>query len=374
MSRSLRIGRILGITIALHYSWFVIFAVVFLTLSSFYFPTYHPNWPSELYWLIGLATAILFFASVLAHELAHSMVALRHGIPVKDITLFILGGVANIKKEADSPSTELAIAAAGPGMSVLLSAFFLGVWYVTRGIFDPLSALAFYLGTTNGMLALFNTIPGFPLDGGRILRAALWRLTNNFRRATRIASLSGQILAYLFVLAGLASAVLGSWANGVWLVFMGWFLHAAAESSYQQSIAYDMLKGVPVSEVMSRDYPVVDEYLSLRQVVEQYASRYNLMAFPVVHGSIFVGAVSVDKIKRVPEENWGRMSVQEVMTSVENLETLDPEACVDQALERLDQEETAQIPVVESGHVVGLLTKSKILQFLKNKEELDKAA
>jgi Zn-dependent protease/CBS domain-containing protein len=365
MNRSLRVGKILGITIALHYSWFVIFTVVFLTLSSFYFPTYHPNWASELYWLLGLSTAALFFGSVLAHELAHSIVALRHGI----ITLFILGGVANIKKEADSPSTELAIAAAGPGMSVLLSAMFLGAWYVTRGLLDPLAAVCFYLGTTNGMLAIFNTIPGFPLDGGRILRAALWRITDNFRRATRVATLSGQILAYLFVLAGLASAVLGNWTNGIWLVFMGWFLHTAAESSYQHAIAYELLKGVPVSEVMSRDYPVVDEYLSLRQVVEQYASRYSLMTFPVVHGSIFVGAVSLDKIKRVPEENWSKTSVQEVMTSAENLDTLDPEACVDQALERLGEEETDQIPVVDQGHVVGLLSKNKILQFVKAKEE-----
>ena len=372
MNGSLRVGEILGIKIVLHYSWFLIFAAVLLTLSKFYYPTYHLDWSEGTYWLVGSATAMLFFVSILLHELAHSLVAIRNGIPVKDITLFILGGVANIKKEADSPMTELAVAAAGPMMSILLAVVFVGIWYGSRQFNEHLSALSFYLATTNGMLALFNMIPGFPLDGGRLLRATLWRWTNNFQRSTFIASTSGRIVAYIFVLAGLGVAITGNLPNGVWLMVIGWFLHSAAESSYENSLASRLLKGVSVAEVMSWDCPVVEEDISLRQLVDDYASKYNMMAFPVVHGAFLVGMVTMDRVKRVPKENWEQMSVSAVMTGTQDLKTVRPSEDVDQALDEIGERDSDQIPVVDGGRVVGLLSKSRIRQFLKVKEQSTK--
>lgn len=370
MNGSLRIGEILGIRIALHYSWFLIFSLVLFTLARFYFPTYYPNWSDFAHWFIGGTTAAFFFASILLHELAHAVVAVRKGIPVKDITLFILGGVSNIKKEADSPRIELAIAIVGPAVSVLLAALFAAIWHASKGFAEEVAAVAFYLATTNGMLALFNMIPGFPLDGGRVLRATLWHWTSNFRRSTLIASTSGRGIAYLFVLVGLGVAITGNWPNGVWLMVIGWFLHTAAESGYEHSLASRLLKGVSVGEVMVRDCPVVAEDTSLKELVEDYASKYNLMAFPVVHGPLLVGMVTMDRVKRVPKENWKQTPVSEIMTGAESLKTLHPSEDVDRALEQMGERDAVQMPVVEEGRVVGLLSKNKILQFLTLKEQM----
>ncbi|MBI2952723.1 MAG: site-2 protease family protein [Chloroflexi bacterium] len=370
MKGSWRVGRICGIVIAIHYSWFVIFGGILVTLAKMYFPNYHPDWSETTYWLVGTATATLFFASVLLHELAHSLVAIRLGIPVRDITLFILGGVANIRKEADSPTTELAVAAAGPAASVGLAVLFGGTWYFSAGFSEQIAALSFYLATTNGMLALFNVIPGLPLDGGRLLRATLWRLSDDFRRATRVASTSGRVIGYLFILTGVGAALIGSWLNGIWLIVIGWFLQNAAESSYQNSLAYSLLKDVSVKEVMTTDCPTVEEYLSVKELVESYVSKYNMVAFPVVHGRRLVGMVTLDSLREVPQQDWEQTFVAEVMTGIENIKTIHPSERADQALEEMGEREISQVPVVDGGRIIGLLSRSGVLQFLKSKERL----
>ncbi|MCL5960751.1 MAG: site-2 protease family protein, partial [Chloroflexi bacterium] len=327
-------------------------------------------WSEGAYWLVGSVTAVLFFVSVLLHELAHSVVAMRHDIPVKHITLFLFGGVANIKREAENPSIELVIAAAGPAASVLLSAFFGIVWFLSRGFSEHLAALSFYLGTINAMLALFNLIPGFPMDGGRILRATLWQLTSNFCQATRVASITGQIVACSFMLGGVLLAVMGNWLNGVWLIFIGWFLHNAVESSYQQSIAQNLLRGVSVAEMMAKDCPVVDENVSLKDLVDDYVLRYAAIAFPVVHNALLVGIVTLDNVKEVPREKWPGTVVADVMTGIEKLKTFHPWEDASRALQQMNERDSLQAPVVEGGQVVGLLSKTRILQFMKLREEL----
>ena len=247
MKGSLSLGKVLGIPIQLHVSWFLIAILITWTLASGYFPQEYPGWQAATYWLVGAVTAALFFASVLIHELAHSVLALREKVPVKSITLFIFGGVAQIGSEPPTAGAEFRIAIAGPVSSLGLAAIFGGLG-AALGDSAVLAAPLAYLGRINLMLAVFNMIPGFPLDGGRVLRAALWALGGNFQNATKWASRAGRAVAYGFILVGVGQVLLGGGLlNGLWIVFIGWFLNNAAESSYQQVVLRDIAERLPVS-------------------------------------------------------------------------------------------------------------------------------
>ncbi|MCL5960257.1 MAG: site-2 protease family protein [Chloroflexi bacterium] len=369
MDRSIRVGALFGIPINLHYSWFLIFGVVLFTLATIYFPTYNSGWSEQHYWIVGALTTGLFFASVLIHELAHSVLAISEGVEVKDITMFIFGGVSNIKKEADNPGVEFRIAAAGPAASIILAVVFVGLWLVGVHLDESLAAMSLYLAMINGLLAVFNLIPGFPLDGGRVLRSVLWKLTDNYRLATRIASWAGQILAYSFVLVGLLLLVGGNWLNGVWLLLIGWFLASAAGSSYQQAMVNQALKGISVGDMMSKDCPSVDEQTLLSDFMQDYVLRHNLSAFPVLHGAALVGMVTVENLKSVPQERWIETRVSQVMTTIEKLKTLQPWDEAIQALQQFAERSDSQVPVVDGGRVVGLLSRTRVLQFIKVRED-----
>lgn len=365
MDRSVKVGALFGIPVNLHYSWFLVFAAVLFTLSLVYFPTYHAGWSPYQYWMVGTLTTCLFFASVLIHELAHSVVALSEGILVKDITLFIFGGVSNIQKEAETPGAEFRIAVAGPAASVVLAIVFFGVSFAARQFDESIGAMSIYLGTVNGLLAAFNVIPGFPLDGGRLLRSALWRTTRSYNLATRIASLSGRVLAYSFVFVGLALCVAGNWVNGGWLVLVGWFLSSAAGSSYRQAVINEALRGVSVADMMSRDCPTVDEQVLLSDLMQEYVLRYNLTAFPVLRGAMLVGLVTVENVRSVPQEQWVRTRVSQVMTAMERLRALRPWDEAIQALQQFAERGESQLPVVDDGRVVGLLSRATLLRFIE---------
>ena len=257
MRRSLTFGHVVGIPLRIHLNWFFIAALITWSLAEGYFPQEYPMWGVLTYWLIGLVTAILFFASVLIHELAHAIVALREGIPVRSITLFILGGVAHIGHEPDTAESEFRIVAAGPGMSLVLA----GAFYITYLITDFLpiaSAAALYLFQINVILAVFNLIPGFPLDGGRILRSFVWKLTQDFFRATRFARISGLFVAALFVLGGAALAIQGNYFSGLWMGFIGWYLGNAAQESYRQvmpEFAREPVRAITLVEDNTRPRP-----------------------------------------------------------------------------------------------------------------------
>jgi len=232
MGRAFSLGKVFGIEFRLHYTWFVIFILVTVSLVF-------PHWLSPLYWIMAIAASLLFFASVLAHELAHSLVGRANGIPVKSITLFIFGGVALMTREATRPNAELKMAAAGPACSLAIGGLFALIWLVTRGVATSVAEMAGWLAVINIALAVFNMIPGFPLDGGRIFRAILWRATGNYQRSTLLATWVGRGVAYLFILGGILIILLHpfglSWFDGVWLAFIGWFLGNAASASYRQA-------------------------------------------------------------------------------------------------------------------------------------------
>ncbi len=370
MGRSIRIGKLFGIPIGINYTWFLIFGMVTFFLATAYFPARYPNWSPALRWAVGLATSLLFFASVVGHELAHSLVARASGIPVKSITLFIFGGVATISREASKPLTELIMAAAGPVSSLLIAAFFGLVWLVGRGISEPVAALGSYLAEINLILAVFNLIPGFPLDGGRIFRALAWALTGNFSGATRIASWVGQVIAVLMIFGGLVIAFQGDWGNGLWLAFIGWFLDNAAVQTYRQTMLREALRGLTAGDVMDCNCPQVDDATSLDELVHNHILRQSRRCFLITDGGRLRGMVTMHNIKGVPKDRWATTTVAQVMTPFDGLKTVDVHEEANRVLELMDEEDINQMPVVDGGQLVGLIGRDNLLHFIRTRAEL----
>lgn len=370
MRSSWRLGKILGVEVNIDPSWLVIFALITFTLGGSYFPQQYPDWPSGLHWLIGVVTSFLFFASVLAHELTHSLVAIRQGEKVRNITLFIFGGVAQITEEPDRPIKEFAMAIAGPISSLLIAVFFGLFWLLFRTISQPLAALGRYLAMINAILAVFNMIPGFPLDGGRVLRAIVWGITGNLKKATRVASLTGQGVAFLLILVGLRQVFAGGFINGLWLIFIGWFLHSAAVRGYHQVVVREMLRGLRAEDLMTRDFETVPGGLSLQDLVDEYILGRHRHTFVVAEGGRLEGIVSLADIKKVARDQWSSTTVRQTMTPRERLEIISPEDDGYVVLQRLSGRDVGLLPVIEEDRVIGILHRSHILRRLKTRMEL----
>ncbi len=370
LKSSIRIARIGGIAVNIHVSWILIFILVTWTLARSYFPQNYPDWSLTLYWTVGLATSLLFFVSVLLHELAHSFVARARGLPVKDITLFIFGGVAQIGEEPATAGTEFVMALVGPLTSIVLGALFGAVWFLARGTSEPLAALGAYLALINVILGFFNMIPGFPLDGGRVLRSILWQATGNLQRATRWASLVGQLVAYLFILWGIWQIFTGDWVGGLWIAFIGWFLDNAASNSYRQLTVRNLLAGHRVREVMNRECPEVNAGLTLERLVSEYMLRTGTRCFPVVEGGLLQGLLTLHNIKGVSRDRWGSTTVEQVMTPLENIERVGPDEELWAAMQNMTEEGVNQLPVMDDGQLLGMLGRDNILSFIRIKGEL----
>jgi Zn-dependent protease/CBS domain-containing protein len=370
MTGSLRIGAIKGIDIGVHSSWLLIFGLVTWLLAISYFPEQYPGWPGSLYWLAALVTSLLFFGSVLFHELAHSIVSLRFNIPVKRIELFLLGGVAQISREASRPGEEFWIAIAGPASSALLAAVFGAFALATRQISPPASAATSYLALMNISLAVFNMIPGFPMDGGRVLRALIWGAGGNFQLATRIASLFGQGIAYLFIFAGVAMILMGGFFNGLWLAFIGWFLNNAASSGYHQMHMRESLRGVTVERMMNRRFEIVPSNVTLDRLVEEYLWHDPRHAFLVVDDDRLTGIITLEDIKRIPRAAWANTVVAEAMTPAGRLQTVAPNEEVCRTLEIMHENDIGHLPVVRGSTLVGMVTRSDLLRFIQLRAEL----
>jgi Zn-dependent protease len=370
MRNALSLGRIFGIEIELDYSWFIIFILVAWSLAVGYFPQGYPGWPAGLYWGVGLVTSLLFFGSVLAHELAHSLMARRHGTPVRSIRLFIFGGVSQITEEPKSARDEFRFTIAGPLTSLALGLVFGGIWWAMRGRDHPLAALAQWLSFVNFMLAGFNLIPGFPLDGGRLFRSLVWAITKDLRRATQLAAAIGRAVAFLFILAGVMLIFRGLWINGLWLAFIGWFLENAAAQSWRQFTLQELLQGHKVREVLTSDWPQVPPELSLQELVEEHVLTSLRRCLPVISEGRLLGVVTVHKLREVPRERWATTRVAEVMIPLEQVKTIAPEAELLAALQLMTQEDINQLPVVTDESLVGMLARDKILAFIQTRAEL----
>jgi len=367
---SWRIGSLFGIDIRIDSSWIIIFTFVTWALSSFYFPNRFAGWPQWQYWVIGVVTSLLFFASVLGHELAHSLVAMRQGEEVRSITLFILGGVAELKGEPESPYKEFSMAFVGPLSSMIIASFFWAIALLVRDFSQPLWALTRYLALINLIVAIFNLIPGFPMDGGRVLRAIIWKITGNLRKSTRIASATGQAIAFLFIVFGIFLIFSRALFNGLWMVFIGWFIHSAAARGYKQVVMKDMLKDIRAQDLMNREFETVSRDLPLQELIEEHILKKRQRAFLVFDRGQLDGIICLDDVKAVPKENWTTTRVGEIMTPKEKLETVLPEDDGSSVLGKLTGKNVNQVPVVKGGKVEGILCRSDVLQFLQLRGEL----
>jgi Zn-dependent protease/CBS domain-containing protein len=370
MNSSLKLGQVWGIPIGLHFSWFVVFALVLISLSTSYFPVKYPQLSTGTNFGLAAITTILLFASVLLHELGHALVALRNRIPVKGITLFVFGGVAQITREPETPGAEFRIAIAGPLVSLALAGLFGGLYLIDQNL-PLLAAPSEYLMRLNFMLVLFNMIPGFPLDGGRVLRSIIWRLTGSQVRATRIASLGGQVVAFAFISLGIFSIISGNFVNGLWLIFIGWFLQNAAASANQQVNVQQKLRGVTVYQAMDRDLAVVAPLTSLNQVVEERVLQRGESAFFVVdYDGSLSGLITLQDITRIPQAQWRYRTVGQVMVPMQKLLQVEAGAELLAALQMMEENGVNRAAVVQADRPIGILSRDQILRYLRVRAEL----
>lgn len=369
MEANVKLGRILGIPVGLHVSWFLVFGLVTWSLAVGYFPREYPDLPRAAYWGLGALTSILFFGSVLVHELSHSVVAIRNRIPVQGITLFIFGGVAQIGREPQDAGTEFRVAIAGPLASFAMAGVFAVLWWLDRAI-PYLAAPSIWLMRINLMLGLFNLIPGFPLDGGRVLRAIVWYFTGSFYRASQIAAFTGQLVAFGFIGLGVLIMVSGNWINGLWLAFIGWFLQNAAAASYAQTSLQKALRGVTVEQVMARDCPLVPATLSLRDLVDGYILTGGRRCFFVADEDRLRGILTLADITRIPREAWSETFLTQVVVPWERAVRVSPKMALLDALRVMDDAGVNQVPVVLGDELVGMLSREQVLRYIRTRAEL----
>lgn len=365
MSAGWRVGRIAGVEIRIDQSWALIALLVTYSLYLRFSADYRElsTGPAAA---LAIGAALLFFGSVLTHEMAHALTARRRNIPVRGITLFIFGGATHAKVESRGPADEFLVSVVGPLTSLGLGAVLLLIALAT-GAFLPeavAGALA-YLGGVNLVLAVFNLLPGFPLDGGRVLRSVVWRITNSLPRATRVASVTGQIVGYLIVAGGLMFLLRGYVGNAIWLAFIGWFLVQAARSSYEELQVRLILENVEAEDVMARDLVAIPADITLREAVDGYFMRYDHGGFPVEDRGQTIGFISLRGVRKVPREEWGSRTVRESMGDLDDQVTVPPHMRMDHVLGKLQDGEINRVLVLDDGEVIGIITPTDVARWLQ---------
>ena len=360
---SWKVATIMGIPMRVHFSWLIVFGLITWSLSSRYFPIAAPDLPIASYWVKGVLAALLLFASVAFHELAHSYVAQKYKLTIESITLFIFGGVAQMKGEPPHPKAEFWIAIAGPLSSFFLSAFFYILMMNTAG---GSKALFAYLAQINFIIGVFNLIPGFPMDGGRVLRSVIWRKKSYYFYATQKASSIGRMIALFFIFFGLFSIFTGG-PGGLWLMLIGWFLYSAAQASYQQSTLQETLSGIKVKDIMVTDLKTLSPSITIDKAVDDYFLRYGYGGFPVLDDGKFLGFVTLKEVKGVPREDWGKTKVSEVAVPHEKRWEVSLSDDVMKALELMIKEDKGRIVVTERDRIIGLITRNGIAQYIQIK-------
>lgn len=385
MGRGFRIGRVAGIDVRVDWSLLIIFFLITVSLAGGVFPSWHPQWSPGLAWLTAFAAALLFFTSVFLHELSHALVGRAQGIAVKRITLFIFGGMAEMEHEPHTWRAELWMSIVGPIVSLVLGVFFLMLAGLMVGPIevdaanpqqafaqlDPIATLLLWLGPINIFLAAFNLVPGFPLDGGRVLRAVLWGITGDLRRATQWASRLGQAFAWVLIIMGfgmmfgLRMPIFGmGLVSGIWLAFIGWFLYNAALISYRQLLVRESLENIPVSRLMQTRFVAVEPDMRLHTLVEEHLMPSGQRAFPVLNNDRFVGIVCLQDVRRVKQDAWSGTTVGDIMTPAEAVAQVAPDDDAADAMSALSQRGVNQLPVIDHGKVRGLIRREDVLTWL----------
>ena len=371
--RRVTLFKLLGFEVRVDASWIVLAFLITWSLAVGYFPAQDPGLPVSGYWWMAIVAALALFASIVVHEFAHSIVARRRGLSMKGITLFIFGGVAEMEGEPQSPETEFWMAIAGPLTSLGIGA----VAYASYETFGydwapQVAGVIHYLGWINLMLAAFNSIPAFPLDGGRVLRAAIWHFTHNLTRATRIAASAGQAFGMLLIALAVFSLFFGSLVSAIWWFVLGMFLRTAAQQSYQQMLIRGALEGEPVSRFMKTDPVTVPPNLSVEDLVDNYIYRYHYKMFPVVNESHQLsGCISTNQLSSIPRSEWSRHSVQELMQPCSRENTIAPETDAVAALSKMSQTGSSRLMVVDQGRLLAIVALKDLLDFLSLKIDLE---
>ncbi len=367
MKGSVVIGKVRGIEIEVNVSWLVVFGLVTYMLATNYFPQNYPDWNPALGWLLGAVIALMLFVSVLLHELSHSLVSMNFGIPVRKISLFIFGGIAQMEKEPDEPGKELKIAVAGPAMSLLLFVLLMvlaGV-FAAAGAPETLLVLLTYVAQVNLILAIFNMVPAFPMDGGRVLRALIWRFRGDFQNATKIAASMGGLFGYFLIFTGIFFVMSGNIINGVWFAFIGWFINQASQASYQQMVMSNIFDEIKISEFMTANVTAVDYHISVQELVDNYFYQFKFNSFPVKRFEEVIGVVNLDRAKNIPKEEWNQTTVGGITTPLEDNLVVSPNDTVSKAMTKIFSNSIGRVLVMEQGALTGIVSRTDILNYLR---------
>jgi Zn-dependent protease len=373
--KRIKLFTLFGFEVRIDLSWVIIAVLIVWSLAVSFFPFHYKNLPVQTYWLMGVAGAVGLFLSIIFHEIFHSFVARRFGIPMKGITLFVFGGVSEMSEEPTSAKAEFWMALVGPLSSIVIALACYGIYLQGLGSGWPesVNGVVEYLAYINGLLAAFNLLPAFPLDGGRVLRAILWGLRKNLRWATRVSSAVGFGFGILFILFGVFQFLTGNVIGGIWLFLIGMFLQSAARASYQQLLIRRALEGEPVRRFMKTDPVAVSPSTSIQQLVEDYVYKYHFQMFPIVEGSgKLFGCITTKELKEIPREEWGRRTVGELATKCSAENTIEPQADATQALSLMARTGSSRLIVIKGNQLIGVITLKDMLKFLSLKMELER--
>ena len=373
MIKKIEIAKIFNIPIKLDLSWFIILAFITWTLAAGYFPSKYPELDKSTYLIMGLLSALLLFVSVLLHELSHALVARIHNIPIRGITLFIFGGIAEMDREPPTPRSEILMAAAGPLCSGILAFFFLliGNLFTNFLPYAPIIGILQYCLYINTALMIFNLLPGFPLDGGRILRAVIWNHTGDLKKATFTTSRIGSSMGVFFIIFGFFNIFTGNFIGGLWLALIGMFIKSAADSSYQQLVSGNLLQGVKISEIMTRDLITVNNSITLDRLVDDYFLKYRYNSYPVVSDDTLLGIVSINNVKQIPREEWKEVNVSKILDARIIGFCVHPDDDATLAMSRMIKNGLGRVPVIDSGKLTGIVSNKDIMQILRHKIDLN---
>lgn len=370
--KEIRLGKILGVEIDVTYNWFFIFGLVTVSLTFGVFPTQMPGLDGSVYLIMGLATSLLFFASLLTHEMMHSVVANRSGIPIKKITLFVFGGMAQMSGEPGDAGSEFRMAIVGPATSATLAGIFFLFAHALKSVAAPevLWWPFLWLSDINFFLAVFNLLPGFPLDGGRIFRSIIWSISGNMETATNIASKTGQVIAFGMMSVGTWMFFLTSNIGGLWLVLIGWFLYKSAVGSYQQLILQQIIKEVRVRDIMSTNVQTVSPAYTLRELVDSFFMTYRYSKFPVTKDGAVLGVVTLHDVKKVPEESWVVTTIGDILEPLTEAHYVEPDDPAALAFSKMAAHNTGHLLVIEDKRLAGIVTRTDLMRLISIKMEL----
>ena len=372
---SLKVGRIAGIEIRIHWSWLVIFTLLIWWLADGFYGEVnaYDHWSDTERWGAAIGSTLLFFLSVLLHELSHSLVAKRMGLAVSSITLFIFGGVSALESEPRSAREEFLVAIVGPGTSILLGVLFAAAafgFYLNDADDTVIGAVCEYLAFINVAVGIFNMLPGYPLDGGRVLRSALWSRTRNVLKSTRWAAHAGTLISWGLIAVGVISVLAGSFIGGAWFIIIGWFLRNTSEQAYQQVLLKNTLEGHKVGEMVNRVYFPAPPDISLSELVNEYMLRHSQRAVPIVVGGDLLGIVTMSDLQKVPHTEWPATSAFRAMTPKEKLYTVAPEDDLTRALEIMAAHEIHQVPVINHRDFEGFVTRADVLRMIQIRSQM----